>query len=160
GDEIATAESDTIATLLAKHLKDEKDERVRARLIEGLGFAGTSKAARELVAIRDEGAEAERLLAARALRLAATESEPADLVRGLAKGPAIADESALTLGILERRLRAAHVATIDTETRTALLGRFKKRNSYAFVFAISAMADPREDAREALAEALDDAQGD
>ncbi len=163
GDEIATAESATIAKILIVRLAYEKNEAVRRELIMALGQAGTPEAVKELVRSRDEvdpisgdgkrDPREESVLAARALRLAAREDDRRDLVRGLrSETSSIANESALALGVLERRLRAAGDATIDTDTRTALLDEslWYPRKLYGFVFALSAMSDARDDARAAL----------
>ncbi|HZV00561.1 MAG TPA: peptidylprolyl isomerase [Planctomycetota bacterium] len=170
GDDVAKAESASITRTLIARLAVEKERNVRRELLYALGHAGTREAALELIRIRDQdkGAteggdrgEDDAGWAARGLRLAVQEADRPALVRGLAMRGPIAAESALTIGILERRLRAEHDATIDTATRTALLQglspeRSKRQAStlYSFTFALAAMGDGRPDARAALVSVL------
>ena len=177
GDEIATAESASIAALLLKRLAEEINRGVRSELIAALGQAGTREAVRELVRRTGrpsdrEYADApddERLLAARALRLAAQESDRHALVSGLNSRDLW--ESALVIGVLEKRLHAAGTATIDTSTRAALMAplalltkmggpdphtnRRSGDGFYPLVYALSNMGDPQPDSRALLADVLD-----
>lgn len=174
GDEIAAAESGRLAALVTGALWNETDGACRREQLLALGQAGTPEAARELVEWRDGPSLAglppivaeDRLAAATALRFAATEADRHSLVRGLLHGEAeVRRESALAIGILEKRARAAGARVHDAATVRALVDVLPSsridplRESdargdsprFATVYALAQIADAGPDVRERLA---------